>query len=429
MLGLLFLGFFLLLVIAMPIAFAMSGSAILALVLQGQVPLTLVVQRIYAGADSFPLLAIPFFIIAGELMTQSGMTDSLVELCDALLGHLRSGLASVSILACMVFAGISGSGSADAAAIGTVMTPQLVAKGYPKGLAASIIATAGALGPIIPPSILMIIYGAIAEESVGKLFLAGFIPGVLIGLGLMGVAYAWNRKRGWESGSGRRPSLGAMVRALGRAALPLGTPVIIVGGIVGGVFTATEAGVVAAVYALAAAILAAGMPLAKIRAALVRSGLLSSLSLFIVSMASIFGWIMAREGFPSLIADLLLRASGGHRLLAAGYVILFLLIFGFFVEVIAMMVIFVPVLAPLAPALGFDSIHWGLLMVMAMNVGGVTPPVGTNLFIAASIAGCSLGEISHYVMPFVAIHVVIILLVLVLPGLALWIPGLVFPGR
>jgi C4-dicarboxylate transporter DctM subunit len=427
MLTLLFITFFLMLLVAMPVAFAMSGSAILALVAQGQVPLTLVVQRIYAGADSFPLLAIPFFIIAGEVMTQSGMTDSLVDLCEALLGHLRNGLASVSILACMIFAGISGSGSADAAAIGTVMTPQLVGKGYPKGLAASIIATGGALGPIIPPSILMILYGAIAEQSVGKLFLAGFMPGALIGLGLMGVSYLWNLQRGWEAGSGRKPSIRVMVRALGRATLPLVTPAIIIGGIVGGIFTATEAGVVATVYALAAAVLTGRMSLGKIKAVLVRSGLLSSLSLFVVSMASIFGWIMAREGFPSTVSETLLRISGGNSLLAASYVILVLLVLGFFVEVIAMMIIFVPVLAPLAPALGFDPIHWGLLMVMAMNVGGVTPPVGTNLFIAASIARCSLGEISRYVMPFVAVFGVIIFLVLLFPSMALWVPRIFFP--
>jgi C4-dicarboxylate transporter DctM subunit len=169
------------------------------------------------------------------------------------------------------------------------------------------------------------------------------------------------------------------------------------------------------------------MSLGKIKAVLVRSGLLSSLSLFVVSMASIFGWIMAREGFPSTVSETLLRISGGNSLLAASYVILVLLVLGFFVEVIAMMIIFVPVLAPLAPALGFDPIHWGLLMVMAMNVGGVTPPVGTNLFIAASIARCSLGEISRYVMPFVAVFGVIIFLVLLFPSMALWVPRIFFP--
>ena len=287
MLGILFVAFFVLLFIGLPIAFAMAGSAILALVMETQIPLMLVVQRIYAGGDSFPLLAIPFFIIAGEMMTASRMTDQLVALANALIGHLRSGLAAVTVMACIIFAGISGSGSADAAAIGSVMIPQLTAKGYPPGLAAAIVATAGALGPIIPPSLLMIVYAAIAEQSVGQLFMAGIVPGLLIGVGLMVVIHIWNNLRGWETGSGQRPTVRRIGAALRGALIPLGTPVIIIVGIVGGVFTATEAGVVAAVYALVTATLNRKISLRNVKAALVRSGLLSSLSLFVISMASI----------------------------------------------------------------------------------------------------------------------------------------------
>jgi len=426
MLPILFIAFFSMLCIAVPIAFAMAGSAILALIWQAQVPLVLVVQRIYAGSDSFPLMAIPFFIIAGELMTVSRMTDSLVELCDALLRHFRSGLALVTVMACMVFAGISGSGSADAAAIGSVLIPQLVARGYPKGVAASIVATAGALGPIIPPSLLMIIYAAIAEQSVGQMFLGGIVPGLMIGLGLMLVAHVWNSHAGWEAPSGETFSGARVWSAFKRSLVALGTPVVIVGGIVGGVFTATEAGVVAAVYALIAAIFYARMPLWRIRDAFIRAGLLSALSLFVISMAAIFGWIMAREGFPRLMAQVLVEFSGGDGMLAAAMVILLLLVLGFFVEVIALMIIFTPILAPMAGAFGFDSVHWALLMVMAMNVGGITPPVGSNLFIAASLAKCSLAEVSRYCLPFAAVHAVVIFACMLFPGLILWIPRLIF---
>ena len=426
MLPILFISFAVMLAIAVPIAFAMAGSAMVALVWQAQVPLVLVLQRIYAGSDSFPLMAIPFFIIAGELMTVSRMTDSLVELCDALLGHFKSGLGLVTILACMIFAGISGSGSADAAAIGSVLIPQLVARGYPKGYAASVVATAGALGPIIPPSLLMIIYAAIAEQSVGQMFLGGIIPGMLIGLGLMAVAHVWNSKAGWEVGNDARFSGARVWSAFKRSLVALGTPVVIVGGIVGGIFTATEAGVVAAVYALLASIFYARMKLGAIKEAFVRAGLLSSLSLFVISMAAIFGWIMAREGFPRLMSQTLIELSGGNGMLAAVLVILLLLVLGFFVEVIALMVIFTPILAPMAGAFGFDPVHWAILMVMAMNVGGITPPVGTNLFIAASLAKCSLGEISRYCIPFAAVHALVIFLCLLIPGLVLWIPRLVF---
>ena len=426
MLTVLSIGFFTMLVIGVPIAFAMAGSATLALLLESHVPLLLVVQRTYAGGDSFALMAIPFFVIAGEIMTASRMTDALVELCNALLGHLRSGLAGVAVGACVVFAGISGSGSADAAAIGSVLTPQLIAKGYPRGLAAAIISTAGALGPIIPPSLLMIVYAAIAEQSVGQLFLAGIVPGLMIGIGLMGVIHAWNIRRGWEAPSGEKISPQRVGRALRAAALPLGTPVVIVVGIVGGVFTATEAGVVAAVYALLVAYFYSSMRWSDIKKALIQAGLLSSLSLFVISMAAVFGWILAREDFPSTVAGAVLSASDENAMLGAAIVIAVVLVLGFFIEVFALMIVFVPILAPIGPALGFDPIHWGLLMVMSMNVGGITPPVGTNMFISASIAKCSLAEISRYSMPLVAVHAVVVFLVLFLPGMVLWIPRAVF---
>lgn len=426
MLGILFVAFFVMLFIGLPIAFAMAGSAILALVMETQIPLMLVVQRVYAGGDSFPLLAIPFFIIAGEMMTASRMTDQLVALADALIGHLRSGLAAVTVMACIIFAGISGSGSADSAAIGSVMIPQLKAKGYPPGLAAAIVATAGALGPIIPPSLLMIVYAAIAEQSVGQMFMAGIVPGLLIGVGLMVVIHFWNNLRGWETGSGRRPTIRRIGSTLRGALVPLGTPVVIVVGIVGGVFTATEAGVVAAVYALVTAALWGRISLRDVKTALVRAGLLSSLSLFVISMASIFSWILAREGFPRLVSDIVFGVSGDNQLLAAAIVISVILTLGFFIEVFALLIIFVPILAPLGPALGFDPVHWGLLLVMSMNVGGITPPVGTSLFISASIAQCTLMEISRYQMLLVAVHAVVIFLVLLLPGIVMWIPRAVF---
>ena len=427
MLSILLVSFGLLLLIGVPIAFAMSASALVALVAIGTIPLTLVVQRVYAGADSFPLMAIPFYIIAGELMVSSRMTDALVGFCDSLIGHRRGGLALVAILACMVMAGISGSGVADSAAIGTVMIPQLVRKGYPSGQAAAIIASAGALGPIIPPSLLMIIYAAIAEQSVGRMFLGGIVPGIIIGGGLMVVAYVWNGRAGWDLALGPPPSAARVWQSFKAAAIPMGTPVLIIGGIVGGIFTATEAGVVASVYALVAAVIWAGMRPADIARALLRSGILSSLSLFVVSMASIFGWIMAREGFPRILSGWLIETSLGSPTLAALLVIFMLLVLGFFVDVIALMIIFTPVLAPMAARFGFDSVHWALLMVLSMNVGGITPPVGSNLFISASIANCSLGEISRYVMPYAAIHALAIIICLFWPDLVMFIPRLVFP--
>lgn len=426
MLTLLIVSFAILLAFGMPIAFSMSGSALAALIFRSDFPLDVFIQKTFTAGSSFPLLAIPFFVLAGELMTTSRMTDGLVALCDALVGHVKSGMASVSILACMIFAGISGSGVADTAAIGTVMVPQLIAKGYPRGMAASLLATAGALGPIIPPSILMIIYGSIAELSVGRLFLAGAVPGVLMGLGFMAVAYVWNTRQGWEAGSGQTFRLRRVGTTL-RGAIPaLITPVVIIGGIVSGVFTATEAGGVAAVYALAVALGTGRIGLREVRAVLLRSSLICTLPLFIVSTAAIFGWILAVQHFPQMVQNFLLSVSLGNRFLAAVLILSFLVALGFFVEVISIMIIFTPILAPLGPALGFDPIHWGLMQVLAINMGGVTPPVASQLYVAGSIAGCGLDEMSRYVIPFVAVMYAALILVLFLPDVAMFLPRVVF---
>jgi tripartite ATP-independent transporter DctM subunit len=418
--------FVLLLAAGMPIAFAMSGSALSALVFRSDFPLDVFIQKTFSAGNSFSLLAIPFFVLAGELMTVSRLTDGLVSLCDALVGHVKSGLASASILACMIFAGISGSGVADTAAIGGVVIPQLIAKGYPRGMAASLLATAGALGPIIPPSILMIIYGSIAELSVGRLFLAGAVPGVLMGLGFMAVAYAWNTKRGWEAGAATPFSLRRVAQGFRGAILALISPVIIIGGIVSGIFTATEAGVVAAVYGLVAALATRRIGRREIGVALVRSSLICTLPLFIIATASIFGWILAVQHFPELVQTFLLSVSQGNRYLAALLILSFLVALGFFVEVISIMIIFTPILSPMAHVLGFDPIHWGLLMVMAINMGGVTPPVASQLYIAGSIAGCGLDEMSRYVFPFVGVMYAVLLLCLFVPDVAMVVPRFVF---
>jgi tripartite ATP-independent transporter DctM subunit len=272
----------------------------------------------------------------------------------------------------------------------------------------------------------MIIYGSIAELSVGRLFLAGAVPGVLMGLGFMAVAYIWNTKRGWESGARQRFSLRRVGATFRGAVLALLTPIIIIGGIVSGIFTATEAGVVAAVYALLAAMATRRIGFRDIRAVLIRSSLICTLPLFIIATAAIFGWILAVQHFPEMVQTFLLSVSLGNQYLAAVLILTFLVALGFFVEVISIMIIFTPILAPLAQALGFDPIHWGLLMVMAINMGGVTPPVASQLYVAGSIAGCGLDEMSRYVMPFVAVMYAVLILCLFVPDVAMILPRLVF---
>jgi tripartite ATP-independent transporter DctM subunit len=412
------------LLLGMPIAFAMATSAITALTFFSTIPLSVVVQKLFAAGSSYPLLAIPLFVLTGELMTLAGMTSQLVRFCDTLVGHWRGGLASVAILSCMIISGISGSGIADCAAIGTIMIPQLIGKGYPRGMASAIVGTGSALGPIIPPSILMVIYASIAEISVGALFLAGIVPGIVITGGLMGVAYAMNRRYGWDRAGGARATLREIGRAAREATLPLLGPVLIIGGIVSGAFTATEAGAVGAAYALFAVWWFGRFRLADLRAALVRTALISTLSLFIISMAGVFGWILAVENFPQAVRSLLVAVGLGSPTLTALYILTFLVLLGFFVEVISILIIFTPILAPMASLLGVDPVHWALLLVMAVNMGGVTPPVATNLYVSSSIARCSMDQTSRYVFPSVAVLYLVLVLTLFVPGFATLLPRL-----
>jgi len=418
-LAVIFLGTMLL---GMPIAFSMAASAISALAFFGNIPMSVVVQKIFAAGSSYPLLAIPLFVLTGELMTMAGMTAQLVRFCDSLVGHWRGGLASVAILSCMIISGISGSGVADCAAIGTIMIPQLVGKGYPRGMASSIVGTGSALGPIIPPSILMVIYASIAEISVGELFLAGFLPGFLITAGLILVAYLMNLQGEWDKAGRPRAGLREIWRATREATLPLLAPILIIGGIVTGIFTATEAGVVGAAYGLIAVWYFGRLRYQELKVVFVRSALISALSLFIISMASIFGWILAVENFPQMVQSLLIRLGFGSPTLTTIYILTFLVFLGFFVEVISMLIIFTPILAPMAPSLGLDPIHWGLLLVMAINMGGVTPPVAANLYVSSSIAKCRLDETSRYVFPLVAALYAVLILTIFVPGLATVLP-------
>lgn len=419
----LFLIFMGLMFLGMPIAFSMGVAATLTLIHLQVVPLILVPQRLFVTINSFPLMAVPFFIIAGLLMNEAGITRRLVALASALVGHWRGGLAHVSVVASMFFAGVSGSASAEAAALGSMLIPAMTEDGYEKSFSAGLIASAATMGPIIPPSLVMVIYGAIADVSVGKLFLAGAIPGVLIGFSLMAIVAIYARRRGYHRGA--RATWRERLRRTKEATLALVVPVIILGGIIGGIFTATEAGAVAAGYAVVVGVFVyKEIRWRDLPRILVDGAIMTAIPMLILGMASIFGWILAREQFAVHLIGLLLRISSDPLILYFLIVVMFFII-GLFVEALAAMLIFVPVLHPVALKMGYDPIHFALVVIVILLIGTVTPPVGLQLYIACAIANIPVRQAT--IWAFVAAMMTVLFLVVYVPPLATFLPYLFFP--
>ena len=413
-------------VVGAPLAISMVLSSLAALwhhgTLPGAAPIPWVVmpQRMFIIVDSFPLMAVPYFILAGELMERGGISLRLVKFAVALVGRIRGGLCLAAVLASMIFAGVSGSGAADTAAIGSLTIPAMIKKGYPRGFVAALQAVAGAIGPIIPPSIFMLIYAAIANLSPARMFLGGILPGILIGLGLMAVSYVYSVRHGYgaEAAAGWRE----LLRATLDASWALVSPVIILGGILGGVFTATEAGVIAVVYALLVGIFIYGeIKWSDLPAALVKAALTTSIVMFVVTASGIFGWLLAAARAPVVAAQFLASLTD-NRFMIFLIVIVFLLIVGGLMEEAASIIILVPVLHPLAARFGISELHWGVILSMTLVVGAVTPPVASFLFIATAIAKTTLGDSSRNVWVFLAVMVGVILLSVIFPDLILFLP-------
>lgn len=417
----LFAAMLVLFVLGMPVAFVLGASAAVAMVLDGRLPLATVPQKMAAGVDNFPLLAIPFFIMAGSLMNTGGMTKRLVEFASTLVGHITGGLAHVVIVANMVMAGMSGSAVADASGTGNILIPAMVRAGYSSRYAAAITAAASTIGPIIPPSIGMVIYGSIAEVSVGRLFIGGVIPGILMGLYLMAVTYLIARRRGY--GRRARAALAEVWQAFRRAILPLGMPVIILGGIFGGLFTPTEAAVVASVYALAV-----GVALRELRwPDLARVGretvFMTATVLFIVATSSVGGWLLAYEQVPADVAVWFSSLTTDPLIVLIILNVVFLVL-GFFVDSIPIMIVMVPVLLPLLKQFGLDPVHFGVMMMLNLMIGLVTPPVGMAMYVACAIAKVSIADFTRECWPMIGALLIVLALITVFPSLVLVLPNL-----
>ncbi len=412
--------FIVLLFAGMPVAFAMGVAGAIAILGLDNVAPVLIPQRMFVSLNSFTLLAIPFFVLAGELMNRGGITRRVVNLARALVGWLPGSLAQVNVVSSIIMSGFSGSATADAVAIGSVMIPAMEEQGYPKGFSAGVNAASACIGPIIPPSVVMIIYGAITGLSVGKMFLAGIIPGLLIGLAQMIIVHYYAVKYNWPRIGyvGFRKFIIVFIDAF----WALLAPVIILGGIITGVTTATEAGVIAVVYALFVGVfIYKEIKLSHLKPLLVRAAINTAVPVLIIAGASLVGWVLARQQFASYMVDLVLAVSPNPNI-AYLLIIAMLLIIGLLVEGTAAMLIFVPILFPIGMQFGYDPFHFAIVVMITILIGTITPPVGLQLYVASSIAKIPINKVT--VWPFVFVMVAVVLLITYVPILTTFLPYL-----
>jgi TRAP-type transport system large permease protein len=408
--------------LGVPLVFALLGASLVTLlVVRPGLPLEVIPQLFVQGIDSFALLAIALFFLAGELMAASGVIARILGFSRALVGHIRGGLAQVGILSSVVMAGVSGSAVADAAAIGSVLIRSMRQAGYPAGFSAALIETASILGPIIPPSIPFIIYAVLAGASVGGMFLAGIVPGLLIALGLGTVAWLRSGQLGLPREA--RADRATILRESGRAAFALLAPVIIVGGIRGGIFTPTEAGAIAVVYViLIGTAIYRGLSPAAFAGALVRAAHGSAAVLVILGASSIFAWIVADQGISRQFAALILGLGAPDWAVLLLLNLLFFAV-GMFLDPLAALIILVPIFQPLAAGLGMHPIQFGVMIVLNLMIGLCTPPVGYLIYMTAAMAETGPGDVIRQSLPFVGVLVAVLMLVTYVPAVTLWLPG------
>jgi tripartite ATP-independent transporter DctM subunit len=414
----------LLILVGFPIAVAMGLTAVGFFLGLGEPRMIgAMAQRMYSAVSSFPLLAIPFFILAGNLMNTGGMTDRIFGFAKTVVGHVRGGLAHVSVLASMLFAGVSGAALAEAMGLGVIEIKAMKDGGFDKTFAGAVVASSSTIGPVIPPSIPMVIYGALAEVSVGKLFLGGVIPGVMMGIGIMIVIYILSVKRGYRAE--QRATLAQVIRSGIDGFMGLLAPAIIMGGILGGVFTPTEAAVAAVLYALIVGCLVyRELDLKRLYAILWDTVDQTVRVMFIIAAAGMFGWLLIYIRAPQAIVEGLtaLTSSPVVILLILNVI---LLVLGCFMEGIAIMLLTVPIFMPVLAKFGIDPVHFGVVMTLNLMIGLLTPPVGMVLYAVSTIAQVTVVRLAWELVPFMAILVVVLILITYVPELVTWLPTLV----
>ncbi len=408
-------------IIGVPIAIVLGLSSLSYLLISANIPLTIIGQKLYSGVDSFVLLAIPFFILAGELMNRTGITKDLVNFVKVIVGKIPGALAQVNIVVSILFAGLTGAAVADTAAIGSILIPAMKEEGYSPEYSAAITTASSIIGPIIPPSIIMVIYATVTGESVGALFMGGVIPGILVGVGLMVLALFYaiknNHPRRIEKASFKQ-----IKQAAKSAVLGLIVPLIIIGGILTGKFTPTEAASIACGYAfLIGVLIFKNLTFKDIIDSLLQTAIVSAVVLLIISTAQVFGMVLTLERIPTQIANLMLSITD-NRIIFLLLVNVFLLFMGMVMETSANVILLTPILLPLAIQYGVNPLHFAIIMIVNVNIGLTTPPLGVCLFTAAPIAKTSYEKIAMKVLPFVAMEIAVLLLLTYLPDLVLFLP-------
>jgi len=419
-----------LLAIGLPVALVLGGTAIVYMTTVADLPLRIVPQRLFAGLDRFILMSIPFFVLAGFLMNEAQLTDRLIRFANLLVGRWRGGLAQVNVVTSMFFGGITGAATADTAAIGTILIPAMEKEGYRSDFAAAVTVSSSIVGPLIPPSIPMLVYGIASNASIGALFLAGLTPGVVVGLALL----ALNRRllRNFTptaasvdstavDGVGAR--LREIVRTVRISLIALVMPVIIVGGIVGGVFTPTESSAVAVIYALVVGLAMGTLTGRSIARTMTTAVVLTAAIMLIIANANLLGWVLAIEQIPQTVSAGFLSLTESRTVFLLIVVVL-LLVIGLFLETSGAIIILVPVLLPAATQYGIDPVHFGVVLVFGLVIGLITPPVGLCLFIGSSIARVPVHTLSRALLPFLAVLIAVYLFFVFVPAASLWLPRL-----